>query len=162
MKVIREVSTEIAMVALGDSLARACKKAAVKRCIIYLSGELGAGKTTLARGFLRGFGYKLLVKSPTYTIVEPYVLDDHWVVYHFDLYRLTSAKELAYIGGSDYFSEEAICLIEWPDHGSGVLPEADLEITITMDRILVDQRTLIIESLSNTGCEVVSALHWSN
>lgn len=89
--------------------------------VIYLTGQLGAGKTTWVRGVLRGFGFSGTVKSPTFTLVEEYDLTVG-MIYHFDLYRLNDAKELQYIGIETYFHPQSIVLIEWPEHGAGFLP----------------------------------------
>jgi tRNA threonylcarbamoyladenosine biosynthesis protein TsaE len=96
----------------------------------YFRGELGSGKSTLIRGLLRGLGVKTPVKSPTYTLVELYVVSS-LNLYHFDFYRFLSPHELADAGLADYFDGEGICLVEWPERAGGALPEPDLEFTLS-------------------------------
>lgn len=119
--IILKVPSEESMLALGSQLSAACGDTA----IIFLYGQLGAGKTTLTRGFLRGVGYTGHVKSPTYTLVESYQISQG-MIYHFDFYRVKDAIELEYMGLQDYFIPKAICLIEWPECGANRLQEPDL------------------------------------
>lgn len=98
-------------------------------CLVFLQGDLGAGKTTMVRGFLRAAGYEGPVKSPTYTLVEEYTLGDR-KIFHFDLYRVVDPEELEWVGIREYFDQECICFIEWPDKGIGFLPEADRVISL--------------------------------
>lgn len=113
------------MLALGAALADFVPGQGV----ITLEGDLGAGKTTLVRGLLRKLGHRGVVKSPTYTLVEPYHLGGR-DIYHFDLYRLGSPDELEYMGFRDYFNESSLCLLEWPEKGGDFLPSADIKLFI--------------------------------
>ena len=119
------VADEFSMVSLGRETCRHIRVGSV----VFLHGEPGAGKTTLVRGILSGFGYDGVVTSPTYTLVETYNPQGRSIV-HFDLYRITSPAELEMIGIRDLMTEDTISLIEWPAHGDGFLPCPDLEISI--------------------------------
>ena len=117
------IEGEAAMVEAGEHLGTAL----VNGGTIFFHGDLGSGKTTLCRGVLRAGGHTGAVKSPTYTLVEPYRYRNV-DIYHFDLYRLGDPEELEYIGIRDYFEPDNICLVEWPERGQAMLPEPDLEV----------------------------------
>lgn len=117
---------EAATLAAGKQLANAVQAGAT----LFLLGDLGAGKTTLVRGFLAELGHIGKVKSPTYTIVEPYVISNK-NIYHFDLYRFIDENEWEAAGFRDYFDGQAIALIEWPQKAEHLLPPADLTIMLT-------------------------------
>ena len=125
-ELVLQLADEEAMVAFGKQLAHITQGNGV----IFLEGDLGAGKTTLSRGIIRGLGHVGAVKSPTFTLVEPYEIGEVRA-FHFDLYRLVDPEELEYMGIRDYFDDDALCLIEWPDKGAGFLPKPDLTITIS-------------------------------
>lgn len=127
MAMQRQLDDEDRQVAFGECLGHALQGYGC----VHLQGELGAGKTTLARGILRAHGYRGAVKSPTYTLVEPYELGGDRV-HHFDLYRLGDPEELEFIGGRDLMTSDALCLIEWPERGEGWLPTPDLVVTLTL------------------------------
>jgi len=110
---------------LGSRLAE-CVKGGMR---LYFRGELGSGKSTLIRGLLRGLGIQAKVKSPTYTLVELYVVS-RLNLYHFDFYRFLDAHEFEDAGLADYFHGEGVCLVEWPDRAGDALPPPDLELSL--------------------------------
>ena len=141
---------EEAMVALGARLAAACEPGLV----VFLEGDLGMGKTTFSRGLIRSLGHSGAVKSPTYTLVEPYQLGE-LQVFHFDLYRLVDAEELEFMGIRDYFGDMSVCLVEWPERGLGALPLGDLVINIAQQGL---GRRLIFEAATERGRRVLAGM----
>jgi len=119
----RFLATEADTLALGAELSKAIRPGMV----IYLSGDLGAGKTTLARGLLRGLGYPGKVKSPTFTLVEVYEISRLYL-YHFDFYRFSDPRELGEAGFREYFNPDSVCLVEWPEKAAAGLAAADVKI----------------------------------
>lgn len=137
------LANEDAMMSFGSRIAQVTEGLGV----IFLEGDLGAGKTTLSRGIIRGFGHVGAVKSPTFTLVEPYEIGQVRA-FHFDLYRLVDPEELEYMGIRDYFDGSALCLIEWPQRGAGFLPKPDLTITI---RTHAEGRSLTLSPEGSRG-----------
>jgi len=144
------IPNQIEMEQFGTRLASQC----VDGALIFLQGDLGTGKTTLTRGFLHGMGYKGNVKSPTYTLVEPYEINGKQV-YHFDLYRMGDPEELEYLGGRDYFTDDDICLVEWPERGEGFLPKPDVLIVINYQNA---GRQLTISAQTERGRAILAQL----
>lgn len=137
-------------IAVGQKLARHVQAPLT----LYLTGDLGAGKTTLSRGLIQGLGHRGAVKSPTYTLVEPYELDDV-EVYHFDLYRLNDPEELEFMGIRDYFTHKSLCIVEWPDKGEGLLPNADIHLHLSYANT---GREIQIQALSESGKQLLAAI----
>jgi tRNA threonylcarbamoyladenosine biosynthesis protein TsaE len=121
----RDLPDEAATNALGRELAPLLTPGMV----VWLDGDLGAGKTTLVRALLRTLGHAGPVKSPTYTLVEVYVISRLYL-YHFDFYRFSDPEEFLDAGLDEYFRSDAVCLVEWPDKAAGFVPSADLALCL--------------------------------
>ena len=124
----RFLAAEADTLALGAALAPGLRPGMV----VYLCGELGAGKTTLARGVLRGLGVTERIKSPTFTLVEPYTISSLYL-YHFDFYRFNRSEEWEDAGLREYFDRASVCLVEWPEKAGGRLPAPDVRIALAVD-----------------------------
>jgi tRNA threonylcarbamoyladenosine biosynthesis protein TsaE len=124
-KITRRLADESETAAVGARLAGVL----MPGMVIYLCGDLGAGKTTLARALLRALGYTGKVKSPTYTLVESYVISNLYL-YHFDFYRFSDPHEWDDAGFREYFNPHTVCLVEWPEKAGGLLPPPDLRVTL--------------------------------
>lgn len=148
---------EAATAALGASLAAALAPGLT----IYLHGDLGAGKTALTRAMLHAAGHAGHVKSPTYTLAEPYriTLSGQSVeVVHFDLYRLASPEEFLDAGFREYFNDNTLCIIEWPEKAAGVLPAPDIEILLS---IIGSGRDIELHALSDQGSQCLDRLKFA-
>ena len=142
---------EAATVAAGAKIGRALTTG----CVVFLVGELGAGKTTFTRGALRALGHAGSVKSPTYTLCEPYDLADEAQLCHLDLYRLSNPEELEFLGIRDYVASGAILLIEWPSKGEGWLPAPDLQVAL---QAADTGRQLEISAMTADGQDLLSRM----
>lgn len=149
--VVLSLEDEVATAALARRLAALCQRGGV----LYLEGDLGAGKTTFCRYLLQALGHHGNVKSPTYTLVESYQLAD-LTVFHFDLYRLHDPEELEFMGVRDYFRADTLCLVEWPARGAPLLPVPDLALQLL--RTGADSRQLTISSATVRGRQMVEQL----
>ena len=139
--------------AATEGLGARLAAGAVPGRVLHLRGDLGAGKTTLVRGLLRALGYAGRVKSPTYTLVEPYELSSlHF--YHFDFYRLKDRSEWEQAGFREYFAGQALCVVEWPERAEGLLSLPDLEIELAFQG---DGRRARVSPLSGAGSEWLSS-----
>ena len=147
----RNLADETATLALGAEIATILHPG----LIIFLHGELGAGKTTLARGILRGLGYQGKVKSPTYNLIELYKISRLYF-YHFDLYRFDDPLEWEEAGFREYFNAGSICLVEWPEKAGGLLPTADLQFLIHITE--TDHRRVEIQANTEAGRRCLK--HW--
>ena len=149
-KLTHYLKNETATQQFAQKIAHLCQSP----LFITLRGELGSGKTTLVRALLRELGVQGPVKSPSYSLVEPYHLEQ-FNVYHFDWYRLVSPEELELIAWRDYLSEKAVIIVEWPEKGEGMLPTIDLALHLIIEN---SARTLEIESSSEKGDRILSQL----
>ena len=147
------IACSVAMENFGGALAEHCYPGSR----FFLTGELGAGKTTLVRGFLHQLGHHGLVKSPSYTLVESYQIND-LEIFHFDLYRINDAQELLHIGIQEYFSDTAICLVEWSEKASALLGHPDIHVTIEYDQQQRDQRSVQLVHGTDKGSAMLDVL----
>lgn len=152
-----QLHEEAGTLALGTALAHALAPGLT----IYLHGDLGAGKTTLTRALLHALGHTGHVKSPTYTLAEPYTVQMNGrsvEVIHFDLYRMISADEFLDAGFRDYFNHQTICIVEWPEKAESVLPPPDISITLALAGA---GRHVELHGLSDQGVECLNRLKFA-
>ena len=142
-QISRYLPEESDTLALGAALAPCLEPGLV----VYLCGELGAGKTTLARGILRGLGHAGKVKSPSFALLEPYTFSRLYL-YHFDFYRFNDPRELEDAGFREHFNPDTVCLVEWPEKAAGYVPAADIRITL---RLQGSGRLLEIDADTEAG-----------
>jgi tRNA threonylcarbamoyladenosine biosynthesis protein TsaE len=154
MKIEQYCANEASTHQLASILGKAFLQIGYGGTCCFLRGDLGAGKTTFSRSLLHALGHVGNVKSPTYTLAEPYELGDI-TLYHFDLYRLNDPEELEFMGIRDYFSDKTSSLIEWPEQGASLLPNPDLVFDISYHK---EGRLFSIEAFSEFGLKCLSAL----
>jgi tRNA threonylcarbamoyladenosine biosynthesis protein TsaE len=152
-----QLHEEAGTIELGTTFAHALAPGLT----IYLHGDLGAGKTTLTRAMLHAAGYTGHVKSPTYTLAEPYSVSvggRQLEVVHFDLYRMASPEEFLDAGFREYFNEATVCIVEWPEKGEPVLPPPDIEVFL---RIAGEGRDVELQALSDKGRQCLDRLNFA-
>ncbi|MFC0309694.1 tRNA (adenosine(37)-N6)-threonylcarbamoyltransferase complex ATPase subunit type 1 TsaE [Gallibacterium trehalosifermentans] len=147
------LENEAATLAFGQKLSVLLTNL-TENFVIYLNGQLGAGKTTLTRAIIQNMGYQGNVKSPTYALVEEYHLHNK-SIYHFDLYRLSDPEELEFFGFRDYFRPHTLCLLEWAEKGGDLVPPADLLITLNYQD---NAREIILQANSIAAEQIICAL----
>ncbi len=149
-------ATTLADAAATDCFGQQLASALPESAVVFLRGDLGAGKTSLARAMLRGLGVQGPIKSPTYTLVERYRLNAGEAV-HLDLYRIAEASELEFLGLQDLMPEVRLWLVEWPDHGLRALPTPDLEIALS---VAGEGREIRLDARSPAGSRWLASLDW--
>ncbi len=139
-------------------LGAACAAGAANGLALHLRGELGAGKTTLVRGLLRALGYRGRVKSPTYTLLEPYG-DLRLNLYHFDFYRFKDRSEWLSSGFREHFNAETLCIVEWPERAGDLIAAPDLDIHLEYQG---ESRSAALHAHSPAGVAWLAAAlsHW--
>ncbi|WDR80458.1 tRNA (adenosine(37)-N6)-threonylcarbamoyltransferase complex ATPase subunit type 1 TsaE [Candidatus Purcelliella pentastirinorum] len=147
IKLINELQTS----SLGEKLSNTCFK---KKVLIYLNGEIGTGKTTLIRAFIKQMGYNKFIKSPTYTIIEKYNIKNI-ILLHIDLYRINNIHELEILGLKEYIEESSICLIEWPKNNIKYIKKPDININLSY---IDNHREAKIKYKSIRGKKIINKL----
>jgi tRNA threonylcarbamoyladenosine biosynthesis protein TsaE len=157
---MQQLNTHLADEAATQALGAALARALLPGLVIYLHGDLGAGKTALTRALLHAAGHKGAVKSPTYTLSEPYriALDGKPVnLIHYDLYRMSSPEEFLDAGFREDFDGSNICVVEWPEKGEPVLPPPDVRVLLTVSG---HGREVELQALSDLGLLCLERLHF--
>ena len=158
---MRHFKTYLKDEAATDTLGVALAGALASGLTIYLHGDLGTGKTALTRSLLHAAGHPGHVKSPTYTLAEPYSVDSAGrttEVIHFDLYRMGSPEEFLDAGFRDYFNHDTICIIEWPEKAGPVLPAPDINVFLAVSG---EGREVELHALSEQGSQCLDRLHFT-
>jgi tRNA threonylcarbamoyladenosine biosynthesis protein TsaE len=156
---LRRCALSLADEAATDAFAARLAAALAPGLVVWLCGTLGAGKTTLVRGLLRALGHAGPVRSPTFTLLEPYAFA-RFAVYHFDLYRFASAHEWHDAGFDDYFGKTGVCLVEWPEQAAGAVPAPDVRIALAFsgEPGATSQRSMTLEAWTQAGLRCVNAI----